>query len=99
MEKNDPSTLDADYQQDVRGDYTDIPVAELPKSFWSRIWPVFACGAGLFSDGYLQSVRYKRVKFFKNIPNNIHYRSLVPAQPYSGRFTVLPSRTPQLEQT
>lgn len=26
------------------------------KSFFSRAWPVFACGAGLFSDGYLQSV-------------------------------------------
>lgn len=34
----------------------DIFAGELPKSLWSRAWPVFACGAGLFSDGYLQSV-------------------------------------------
>lgn len=26
------------------------------KSFWNRIWPVIACGAGLFSDGYLNGV-------------------------------------------
>ena len=28
-----------------------------PKSRWERSWPVFACGAGLFSDGYLNGVR------------------------------------------
>src|SRR6266567_403085 len=27
-----------------------------PKSRWERTWPVFACGAGLFSDGYLNGV-------------------------------------------
>jgi len=26
------------------------------KSFWNRLWPVIACGAGLFSDGYLNGV-------------------------------------------
>ena len=25
----------------------------LPKSRWERSWPTIACGAGLFSDGYL----------------------------------------------
>ncbi|RDW67078.1 hypothetical protein BP5796_09827 [Coleophoma crateriformis] len=34
----------------------DLLVDGVPKSFWARAWPVFACGAGLFSDGYLQSV-------------------------------------------
>jgi len=29
---------------------------ETDKSFWDRIWPVIACGAGLFSDGYLNGV-------------------------------------------
>jgi hypothetical protein len=57
MEKNNPSTLEETSHNAGRIDYSgDVPVAELPKSFWSRIWPVFACGAGLFSDGYLQSV-------------------------------------------
>lgn len=28
-----------------------------PKSRWERSWPVIACGAGLFSDGYLSNVR------------------------------------------
>ena len=27
-----------------------------PQSRWERSWPTIACGAGLFSDGYLQSV-------------------------------------------
>lgn len=28
------------------------------KSKWERLWPVIACGAGLFSDGYLNNVRF-----------------------------------------
>jgi hypothetical protein len=32
-------------------------VAGTEKSKWERLWPVIACGAGLFSDGYLNNVR------------------------------------------
>lgn len=32
------------------------PLAELPKGRWERTWPTIACGAGLFSDGYLNGV-------------------------------------------
>ncbi|KAK3074700.1 glycerophosphoinositol permease [Teratosphaeriaceae sp. CCFEE 6253] len=28
----------------------------LEKPFWRRIWPIIGCGAGLFSDGYLNGV-------------------------------------------
>lgn len=39
----------------------DAPVvdtlADNDKSFWNKIWPVMACGAGLFSDGYINNVR------------------------------------------
>ena len=56
MEKNSPSALEDSQNDDRRVYLDDVPVAELPKSFWARIFPVFACGAGLFSDGYLQSV-------------------------------------------
>jgi hypothetical protein len=28
----------------------------LPKTRWERSWPTIACGAGLFSDGYLNGV-------------------------------------------
>jgi hypothetical protein len=28
------------------------------KPFSEAIWPVLACGAGLFSDGYVNNVRY-----------------------------------------
>jgi hypothetical protein len=56
-EKKDTFPLEETSPNDGRGVFPDdIPVAELQKSFWSRLWPVFACGAGLFSDGYLQSV-------------------------------------------
>ena len=30
-------------------------MAEISKSRWERLWPTIACGAGLFSDGYLNS--------------------------------------------
>lgn len=32
------------------------PIAATDKPFWDRLWPVIACGAGLFSDGYLNGV-------------------------------------------
>ncbi|MCJ1229684.1 hypothetical protein MMC12_006353 [Toensbergia leucococca] len=34
----------------------DIPLENLEKSRWERSWPTIACGAGLFSDGYLNGV-------------------------------------------
>lgn len=34
---------------------SDLSPEERP-SRWQRIWPTLACGAGLFSDGYVQSV-------------------------------------------
>lgn len=39
---------------------TESPEAildQIPKGRWERSWPVIACGAGLFSDGYLNGVR------------------------------------------
>jgi hypothetical protein len=33
-----------------------IALDETPKGRWERLWPVIACGAGLFSDGYLNGV-------------------------------------------
>ncbi|KAJ5168706.1 Glycerophosphodiester transporter GIT2 [Penicillium canariense] len=32
------------------------PLDELQKGRWERTWPTIACGAGLFSDGYLNGV-------------------------------------------
>lgn len=32
------------------------PLDALPKGRWERAWPTIACGAGLFSDGYLNGV-------------------------------------------
>ena len=47
----DPST---DQERDVA--LHTAPLAEVPKGRWDRTWPVIACGAGLFSDGYLNGV-------------------------------------------
>ncbi|KAL8664834.1 MAG: hypothetical protein Q9202_002696 [Teloschistes flavicans] len=33
-----------------------VPVGNPHKSRWERSWPTIACGAGLFSDGYLNGV-------------------------------------------
>lgn len=32
------------------------PLDAIPKGRWERSWPTIACGAGLFSDGYLNAV-------------------------------------------
>ncbi|KAF2149424.1 MFS phospholipid transporter Git1 [Myriangium duriaei CBS 260.36] len=40
--------------QTVRGE--SVAVANTDKTTWERLWPVIACGAGLFSDGYLNGV-------------------------------------------
>lgn len=32
------------------------PLEEVRKGRWERSWPTIACGAGLFSDGYLNGV-------------------------------------------
>ena len=34
----------------------EAPVEDTFKSRWERSWPTIACGAGLFSDGYLNGV-------------------------------------------
>lgn len=43
-----PDPLERDH---TRG----LPLEQVEKSRWERIWPALACGAGLFSDGYLNS--------------------------------------------
>jgi hypothetical protein len=32
------------------------PLEDVAKGRWERSWPTIACGAGLFSDGYLNQV-------------------------------------------
>jgi hypothetical protein len=49
--KNPPVEED----QIVRAEEENGPPLD-QKPFWSAIWPVIACGAGLFSDGYINNV-------------------------------------------
>lgn len=39
------------------------PVEQSELSYWGRRVPVIACGAGLFADGYLNSVRTRSRSF------------------------------------
>lgn len=47
----EPSASDTPEVVDRRGS-----ISNTNKSQWDRLWPVIACGAGLFSDGYLNGV-------------------------------------------
>lgn len=44
-------------------------VARTSKGKWDRLWPVIACGAGLFSDGYLNNVRSAPAWLLKQMLN------------------------------
>jgi hypothetical protein len=56
---------------------SEVPLDALPKTRWQRSWPVLACGAGLFSDGYLQSVCSTQFHHLES-QSNLKSRSLVP---------------------
>lgn len=56
---------------------TEVDAAEQPqspapvedqKSFWAKLLPVMACGAGLFSDGYINNVSFliSRLPYLKS---------------------------------
>ena len=42
--------------EDRRPSVHEAPLDATPKTRWERSWPTIACGAGLFSDGYLNGV-------------------------------------------
>ena len=52
-----PEILDVD-ALDRDGQIHEKPLDATPKTRWERLWPVIACGAGLFSDGYLNGVSH-----------------------------------------
>jgi hypothetical protein len=41
---------------DTAPELNEDPLATVPKNKWGKIWPVLACGSGLFAEGYVQSV-------------------------------------------
>lgn len=47
---------EANFPENRRPSVHEAALDATPKSRWERTWPVFACGAGLFSDGYLNGV-------------------------------------------
>ncbi|KAI2472842.1 MFS general substrate transporter [Annulohypoxylon bovei var. microspora] len=58
------------------------------KPFWQVIWPVLACGAGLFSDGYVNnvigSVSTTLGAEYGDVYNNSNAASIVPAIAFAG---------------
>ncbi|KIV95684.1 hypothetical protein PV10_03308 [Exophiala mesophila] len=56
-EKSFEETLGADDSDPQRlHSIHAAPLDATPKTRWERSWPVIACGAGLFSDGYINGV-------------------------------------------
>jgi hypothetical protein len=71
MSLNDDNNKSADtpaatIRTDIESDAPLVALDSTSKSRWERSWPTIACGAGLFSDGYLNGVR----DFSSNI---LHY--------------------------
>lgn len=65
----DPTLSDHLERNHTRG----LPLEQVKKSRWERIWPALACGAGLFSDGYLNSFVLSKIgaiclSSFVNVP-------------------------------
>ena len=54
MSEKDPAPLGAAQSVELQ------PLEDVTKGRWERSWPTIACGAGLFSDGYLNQVRTPR---------------------------------------
>ena len=49
-----PENAGEGYIYDESNAQNFVPLDQVEKGRWERLWPTFACGAGLFSDGYLQ---------------------------------------------
>lgn len=73
---------------EVIADVENPPLENREKSRWERSWPVIACGAGLFSDGYLQSVigpvNYCLAALYKKEYTNSDAQSNVTAIAFAG---------------
>jgi hypothetical protein len=61
-------------------------VTATEKSKWERLWPVIACGAGLFSDGYLNNIIGPVNTMLKKIYPDAYANSSAQANVYSITF-------------
>jgi hypothetical protein len=82
-----PASTDYDTDREhVAG--RDAPLAEIPKGRWERSWPVIACGAGLFSDGYLNgvigSVSTMLALIYGKEYTGSSYKSAIPSVAFAG---------------
>ncbi|OQV04005.1 hypothetical protein CLAIMM_08959 [Cladophialophora immunda] len=77
---------DADHERDIAAHA--VPLGEVPKGRWERSWPVIACGAGLFSDGYLNgvigSVSTMLQLIYGDQYSKSSYKSAVPSIAFAG---------------
>lgn len=59
-------------ESDAQGaQVTEQPVQEEKKPFWESLLPVMACGAGLFSDGYINNVCFDPSSRLKLVPPSL----------------------------
>lgn len=79
-------TYDTDQERDLA--VHNAPLAEILKGRWDRSWPVIACGAGLFSDGYLNgvigSVSTMLQLIYGKEYTSSSYKSAVPSIAFAG---------------
>jgi hypothetical protein len=71
--KKEPEAAVTDSAPELNED----PLATIPKNKWQKIWPVLACGSGLFAEGYVQSVCFPQMSV---IPEAHTLRSLAPLE-------------------
>lgn len=58
------------------------------RNTWQRLVPVIACGAGLFSDGYLNNVG-KTNQVFESATEDTNFRSSAQSRPFLRQFMVI----------
>jgi hypothetical protein len=80
-------------------------LAATDKGRWERLWPVIACGAGLFSDGYLNGVRDAFLQIIFSVQKatlltmTCNFRSSVQLTQCSAKYTETHIRTLQRRKT
>lgn len=79
-----------DQERNIALDRT--PLGEIPKGRWDRSWPTIACGAGLFSDGYLNgfigSVSTMLQLIYGDAYTSSSAKSAVPSIAFAGTVSM-----------
>ncbi|KAL1840446.1 hypothetical protein VTK73DRAFT_3752 [Phialemonium thermophilum] len=88
LKKKEADTADLETERSPEVLSDDLPPLEQAQSFRSAIMPVMACGAGLFSDGYINnvigSVSTILAKEYGDVYNNSNAKKYVSDIAFAG---------------